>query len=80
MSNNFDVDDIHKIRYENYEKTKHLSDKELIAKTEKNAKSVIARIEEIRRKKKDLNTFYKNDEIDSTMVIAENDDEYNGKS
>jgi hypothetical protein len=37
ISSNFTIEDIHKIRYENYENTKKLSHQELIEKTRKDA-------------------------------------------
>ncbi len=46
-SNRFTINDIHNIRYENYEKTKDLSPKELIEKTKKEAANgweIIARL------------------------------------
>lgn len=37
ISNNFTIEEIHKIRYENYEATKKLSPSELIENTKNNA-------------------------------------------
>ena len=50
ISEKFTIDDIHKIRYENYEKTKHLPPDEIIKETNKIADKLIARLTDIRRK------------------------------
>ena len=51
ISNSFSIDDIHNIRNENYEKTKHLSHSELIESTNTRAESMKKRLEEIKNKK-----------------------------
>ena len=48
---NFTIEDIHDIRYENYEKTKNLLPQELIEKTKKEAASGWARLAELKQKK-----------------------------
>ena len=48
MLNGFTLNDIHRIRYENYEKTKNLSHKELIARTKKEAASGWAKLEKLK--------------------------------
>jgi hypothetical protein len=52
ISNNFTIEDIHNIRYENYEKTKSMLPKELIEKTKQGAASGWARVIELKQKKK----------------------------
>ena len=52
ISSNFTIEDIHNIRYENYEKTKNMLPKELIEKTKKEAASGWARLTELKQKKK----------------------------
>ena len=52
ISDKFTVEDIHKIREDNWEKTKHLSPEELIEETRKAAAPGWARIEELREKKR----------------------------
>jgi len=47
----FSIDDIHRIRREEYEKTKNMTDEERRAYTAEKAAPVIKRIEEIRAKK-----------------------------
>ena len=49
MNDVVEVKEIHKIRAENYEQTKHLSNKELIEKTKEQAKLGRERIEAIRK-------------------------------
>ena len=51
MMNNFTINDIHKIRYENYEKTKNLSHEELLTKTKKEAASGWAKLEKLKKAK-----------------------------
>ena len=50
-SGSFTIEDIHKIRFENYEKTKDMLPKELIEKTKREAASGWARLNELRQKK-----------------------------
>jgi len=50
ISEKFTIDDIHEIRYENYEKTKHLPPDEIIKETNKTADKVFARLTNIRKK------------------------------
>ena len=52
MSNKFTIEDIHNIRYENYEKTKNMPPKELIDKTKKEAISGWERLAEFKQKQK----------------------------
>ncbi|MCL1896557.1 MAG: hypothetical protein FWG03_08425 [Clostridiales bacterium] len=47
----FSIEDIHRIREENYEKTKNMTTEELLAFTKKKAAPALKRIEEIRAKK-----------------------------
>jgi len=49
---NFTIEDIHSIRYENYEKTKDLSPKELIERTIGKAAPGWARLTELKHNKK----------------------------
>ena len=48
ISNSFTIEDIHNIRYDNYEKTKDLPPKELIEKTKKGAAAGWARLAELK--------------------------------
>ena len=50
ISSNFTIEDIHNIRYENYEKTKTMLPKELIEKTKQGAASGWARLTELKQK------------------------------
>jgi predicted MarR family transcription regulator len=50
-SNNFNIEDIHNIRYANYEKTKHLLPKELIEKTKAEATKGWEKLSELKIKK-----------------------------
>ena len=52
ISNNFTIEDIHTIRYENYEKTKNMLPRELIEETKKRAAPGWARLTELKQKKK----------------------------
>jgi hypothetical protein len=47
----FTIDDIHRIRYENYEKTKDMSAEELMAHTKQEAAAGLKRLAELRQKK-----------------------------
>jgi hypothetical protein len=49
MSDKFTIDDIHRIRYENYENTKDLNHQELIEKTKREAEDSKMRINELRK-------------------------------
>jgi len=49
MSDKFTIDDIHRIRYENYENTKDLNHQELIEKTQREAEDSKMRINELRK-------------------------------
>jgi hypothetical protein len=49
ISSNFTIEDIHNIRYENYEKTKTMLPKELIEKTKRGAASGWARLAELKK-------------------------------
>jgi len=49
MSNTFTIEDIHVIRYENFEQTKELSAEELINKTKAAASPGWQRIKELRK-------------------------------
>jgi len=53
-SDKFMLDDIHRIRYENFEKTKHMTPEELIENTHRQAESGKKILEEIRRKMKNV--------------------------
>jgi len=50
ISESFTIEDIHNIRYENYEKTKNLTPAELIQKTNESANRVIQKINELKSK------------------------------
>ena len=49
MNDVVEIKEIHKIRVENYQQTKHLSNKELIEKTKEQAKPGLERIAAIRK-------------------------------
>ncbi len=51
ISSNFSIEDIHNIRYENYEKTKNYSHKQLIEKTKEDAKEGLKILETIKMAK-----------------------------
>ena len=51
ISEKFTIDDIHKIRYENYERRKNMSNEEVLVDIEKGASEVRGMIEKLRRKK-----------------------------
>jgi len=51
ISERFSIEDIHKIRRDNYEKTKHLSHSELIENTDKRAEAIKKRLFELKQKK-----------------------------
>jgi hypothetical protein len=51
-TNKFTLDDIHQIRYENFEKTKHMTPEELIADTHCQAEAGKRMLETIRSKMK----------------------------
>lgn len=51
ISKRFTIEDIHKIRCINYEKTKYLSRSELIEDTNKRAEALIKRLAEIKQSK-----------------------------
>ena len=44
MNNTFNISDIHKIRYDNFEETKTMSPEELIARTKANAEMIKQRL------------------------------------
>jgi hypothetical protein len=46
--NNFTVEDIHQIRYENFEKTKHMTPEELIENTRRQAETGKKMLEAVR--------------------------------
>ena len=50
ISLKFTIDDIHQIRYENYEKTKDMKQEELIEKTRRDAEEGKRLLEELRNK------------------------------
>lgn len=52
ISEKFTIDDIHQIRYENYEETKDMKPKELIDKTRREAEEGKRLIEELKKKAK----------------------------
>ena len=55
VSEKFTIEDIHNIRFENYEETKHLTPQELINKTNESASRVVQRINQIREEKLNKN-------------------------
>jgi len=57
VSEKFTIEDIHNIRYENYEKTKHMTPHELIKKTNESADKAIKKIKEIRDKRANSNNL-----------------------
>jgi len=59
VSEKFTIEDIHNIRYENYEKTKHMSPQELIKKTNDSADKAIQKINELRAKRDKSNLIIK---------------------
>lgn len=50
ISEKFTMDDIHQIRYENYEKTKNMKQEELIEKTKHDAEEGKRLLQELRNK------------------------------
>ena len=48
MLNTFTIEDIHNIRFENYEKIKTMSHKEIIEKTKQEASQGWARLEQLK--------------------------------
>lgn len=50
ISEKFTMDDIHQIRYENYEKTKDMKQEELIEKTKRDAEVGKRLLQELRNK------------------------------
>jgi len=50
ISEKFTIDDIHRIRYENYEKTKDMKQEELIEKTRRDAEEGKRLLEKLRNK------------------------------
>lgn len=50
ISKKFTIEDIHKIRFENYEKTKNMTPEELIEKTRLEAEEGKRLLQELRRK------------------------------
>ncbi|GAB6172397.1 hypothetical protein JCM15765_18750 [Paradesulfitobacterium aromaticivorans] len=50
ISEKFTIDDIHKIRYENYENTKDMKPEELIEKTRREAEEGKRLLKELRKK------------------------------
>ncbi len=50
ISEKFTIDDIHKIRYENYENTKNMKPEELIEKTRREAEEGKRLLEELRKR------------------------------
>ncbi|MHB1651059.1 MAG: hypothetical protein ACYCVD_01110 [Desulfitobacteriaceae bacterium] len=50
ISEKFTIDDIHQIRYENYEKTKDMKPEELIERTWREAEGGKRLLEELRKK------------------------------
>ena len=50
ISEKFTMDDIHQIRYENYEKTKDMKQEELIEKTKRDAEVGRRLLQELRNK------------------------------
>ena len=50
ISEKFTIDDIHKIRYENYENTKSMKPEELIEKTRREAEEGKRLLEELRKR------------------------------
>ncbi len=55
ISEKFTIEDIHNIRYENYEKTKNMTPYELIQNTNNSANRITNKINEIRCKKAESN-------------------------
>ena len=51
ISDKFTIEDIHQIRYENYEKTKHMTAEELIERTKKEAEEGRRTLAELKAKK-----------------------------
>jgi hypothetical protein len=50
----FTLDDIHRIRYENFEKTKHMTPEELIENTRRRAETGKKMLEAVRSKMKNV--------------------------
>jgi hypothetical protein len=51
ISPDFTIDDIHKIRYANYERTKNMTRQEIIEHTRREAQPVLERLEKIKAEK-----------------------------
>jgi predicted nucleic acid-binding protein len=51
ISSNFTIDDIHKIRYDNYERTKHMTNQERIEHTRREAQPILERLEKMKAEK-----------------------------
>ncbi len=49
ISENFTIEDIHAIRYANYEKTKYFTKEELIADSKKKAEKIKKRLEMLKK-------------------------------
>gem|GEM_PF-2473882 len=63
ISEKFTMDDIHQIRYENYEKTKDMKQEELIEKTKRDAEVGKSLLQELRNKfQKQVSTNIKQQE------------------
>jgi len=54
ISEKFTIDDIHQIRYENYEKTKTMKQEELIEKTRRDAEEGKRLLVELKNKQRQL--------------------------
>lgn len=57
ISEKFTINDIHQIRYENYENTKGLKPQELIDKTKREAEGSKRLIEKLRKKSTKVNGY-----------------------
>jgi hypothetical protein len=51
MSNNFTIEDIHRLRCENYDATKELSKKELIEYTKKETSDIRKTLDDIKKQR-----------------------------
>ena len=51
ISPNFTIEDIHKIRYANYERVKNMTHKEIIEHTRKEARPILERLERMKMEK-----------------------------
>jgi uncharacterized protein (UPF0305 family) len=57
ISSSFTIDDIHKIRYDSYERTKHMDFQEYIEYSRRETQPIIERLAKMKAEKEDLVSF-----------------------